>query len=95
MNGKTLTLIEVLGFKIKVNISWIFIALLLSWALAQGYFPTVYEGLAQITYWWMGVVAVLGLFASIVLHELAHSVVALDTPMLYFPFTHASAPVTC
>ena len=76
MNGKTLTLIEVFGFKIKVNISWVFIALLLSWALAQGYFPTVYEGLTQITYWWMGVVAVLGLFLSIVLHELAHSVVA-------------------
>jgi len=50
--------------------------MLLSWALAQGYFPTVYEGLTKITYWWMGVVAVLGLFASIVLHELAHSVVA-------------------
>jgi Zn-dependent protease/CBS domain-containing protein len=76
MNGKTLTLIEIFGFKIKVNISWVFIALLLSWALAQGYFPTVYEGLTRITYWWMGVVAVLGLFASIVLHELAHSVVA-------------------
>ncbi|MHA1165865.1 MAG: site-2 protease family protein [Alphaproteobacteria bacterium] len=76
MTGKTLTLIEVFGFKIKVNISWVFIAMLLSWALAQGYFPTVYEGLTKITYWWMGVVAVLGLFASIVLHELAHSVVA-------------------
>lgn len=76
MNGKNLTLIEVFGFKIKVNISWAFIALLLSWALAQGYFPTVYEGLTQITYWWMGIVAMLGLFLSIVLHELAHSVVA-------------------
>jgi len=76
MNGKTLTLIKILGFKIKVNISWVFIALLLSWALAQGYFPTVYEGLTKITYWWMGVIAMLGLFVSIVLHELAHSVVA-------------------
>ncbi|GBE42357.1 putative zinc metalloprotease Rip3 [bacterium BMS3Bbin10] len=76
MNGKNLTLIEVFGIKVKVNISWVFIALLLAWALAQGYFPAVYEGLTQITYWWMGIVAVLGLFVSIVLHELAHSVVA-------------------
>lgn len=76
MTGKNITLIEIFGFKIKVNISWVFIALLLSWALAQGYFPNVYEGLTKITYWWMGVIAMLGLFVSIVLHELAHSVVA-------------------
>jgi len=76
MNGKNLTLIEIFGIKIKVNISWVFIALLLAWALAQGYFPTVYEGLTRTAYWWMAVVAVLGLFFSILLHELAHSVVA-------------------
>jgi len=76
MNGKHLTLIEVFGIKIKVNISWVFIAVLLAWALAQGYFPTAYEGLSEATYWWMGVVAVFGLFFSILLHELAHSLVA-------------------
>lgn len=76
MNGKNLTLIELFGIKIKVNISWVFIAVLLAWALAQGYFPAAYEGFAQATYWWMGVVAVIGLFLSILLHELAHSLVA-------------------
>lgn len=76
MNGKNLTLIEVFGIKIKVNISWVFIAVLLAWALAQGYFPTAYEGFSEATYWWMGVVAVFGLFLSILLHELAHSLVA-------------------
>jgi len=76
MNGKHLTLIEVFGIKIKVNISWVFIAVLLAWALAQGYFPTAYEGLSEATYWWMGIVAVFGLFFSILLHELAHSLVA-------------------
>lgn len=76
MNGKSLTLIKVFGLDIKVNITWVFIALLLSWALAQGYFPAVYEGFTTATYWWMGVVGVIGLFVSIVLHELAHSLVA-------------------
>lgn len=76
MNGKNLTLIEVLGIKIKVNITWVFIAILLAWALAQGYFPAVHEGLSTIAYWWMGAIAVIGLFLSILLHELAHSVVA-------------------
>lgn len=76
MNGKNLTLLEVMGIKIKVNISWLFIALLLSWALANGYFPTVHEGLTQGAYWWMAIVAVIGLFFSITVHELGHSVVA-------------------
>jgi len=76
MMGRNLTLIEILGIKIKVNISWVFIAVFLAWALAQGYFPTVYEGLSGATYWWMGIVGVLGLFLSILLHELSHSLVA-------------------
>jgi len=74
--GKNLTIGRVLGIEIRINVSWLFIAMLLSWALARGYFPAVHEGLKQIDYWSMGIVAVLGLFLSILLHELAHSVVA-------------------
>ena len=76
MIGASLTLIEVFGIKIRVNISWAFIAILLAWGLAEGYFPTIHEQLPHATYWWMSIVAVLGLFASILLHELAHSLVA-------------------
>lgn len=76
MIGASITLIEVFGIKIRVNISWAFIAILLAWGLAEGYFPTIHEQLPQATYWWMSIVAVLGLFASILLHELAHSLVA-------------------
>jgi len=76
MNGRNLTLATVAGIEIRVNISWIFIAILLSWALAQGYFPLVHEGLQQIDYWSLAIIAVLGLFASILVHELAHSLVA-------------------
>jgi len=76
MIGASITLIEVFGIKIRVNISWAFIAILLAWGLAEGYFPTIHEQLPHATYWWMSIVAVLGLFASILLHELAHSLVA-------------------
>ena len=76
MIGASITLIEVFGIKIRVNISWAFIAILLAWGLAEGYFPTINEKLPEATYWWMSIVAVLGLFASILLHELAHSLVA-------------------
>ena len=76
MLGGNLKLTTLFGIAIKVNVSWVFIAVLLSWALAQGYFPLVHEGLQQIDYWSMSIIAVLGLFASILLHELAHSIVA-------------------
>ena len=76
MPGYNITLFKIFGLEIRVNISWAFIAVLLAWSLAQGYFPSVYEGLPELTYWWMGIAGVIGLFASIVLHELAHSLVA-------------------
>lgn len=76
MFGKQTTLFELLGFKVKVDASWLFLALLVTWSLAQGYFPQSYEGFAKTTYWWMGVSGAIGLFASLILHELSHSVVA-------------------
>lgn len=76
MFGKSLTLFEILGFKIKINVSWLFLALLIAWSLAKGFFPELYEGLPPATYWWMALAGLIGLFFSIVFHELAHSLVA-------------------
>lgn len=76
MFGKQATLFELLGFKVKVDASWLFLALLITWSLAQGYFPQNYAGFAAATYWWMGISGAIGLFASLILHELSHSVVA-------------------
>jgi Zn-dependent protease len=76
MFGRNMLLFEILGFKVQVNLTWVFVALLIALSLAVGFFPQVYEGLPPSVYWWMAVAAVIGLFFSIVLHELAHSVVA-------------------
>lgn len=76
MFGSSITLFRVFGLEIKVNPSWVFIALLLAWSLAAGYFPSVHEGLPRATYWAMSIIAVAGIFASIVVHEIAHSLVA-------------------
>ncbi|MBZ0218357.1 MAG: site-2 protease family protein [Fimbriimonadaceae bacterium] len=76
MFGPQATLFKIFGFEIKLDFSWVFIALLIAWSLASGYFPSIYEGLPTATYWWMGIVAALGLFFSIVFHELSHSLVA-------------------
>jgi Zn-dependent protease/CBS domain-containing protein len=67
---------RIAGIEIGVHVSWLLVFVLVSWSLAVGYFPATYPGLGTVTYWWLGVVAALGLFASVLLHELAHSLVA-------------------
>lgn len=76
MLGKQATLFELLGFKVRIDASWLFLALLIAWSLAEGFFPSLYPKLAPATYWWMGVAGVIGLFFSLVLHELSHALVA-------------------
>ena len=76
MFGKRISLFKLLGFEVRVDLSWIIIAGLVAWSLAAGYFPVTYPGLSRATYWWMGAAGMLGLFGSIIVHELAHSLVA-------------------
>lgn len=76
MFGSGLTLFKIFGFEIRVDLSFLLIAALVAASLASGYFPAVHEGLARATYWALAVLAVVGIFASIVLHELGHSLVA-------------------
>lgn len=76
MFGSQIKLFRLAGFDVNLDLSWVFIALLISWTLATGYFPALHPGLESTTYWSMGVVGAAGLFLSIVLHELSHSVVA-------------------
>jgi Zn-dependent protease/CBS domain-containing protein len=76
MFGKRVTLFKLFGFEIRIDFSWLVIALLISWTLARNLFPHYYEGFAASTYWAMGITGALGLFASVVFHELSHSLVA-------------------
>lgn len=76
MFGKPVTLFRLLGFEVRADPSWLILALLIVWTLARGYFPAAHPGLAPSTYWWMGGLGAIGLFGSIVLHELSHSLVA-------------------
>ncbi len=69
-------LFRLLGFEVKIDISWILLALLITWTLAVGLFPRTYPDLSRPTYWWMGVAGAVGVFLSIVFHELSHSLVA-------------------
>jgi Zn-dependent protease/predicted transcriptional regulator len=81
--GQPVTLFKMFGFSVRMNFSWLFIAVLITWSLATQVFPDYYEGYSQAAYWLMGLGGMLGLFVSIVFHELCHSLVArrFDLPM--------------
>jgi len=69
-------LFRLLGFDVYVDATWLVLAALVCWTLATAVFPTEVRDLSASVYWWMGGCATIGLFASIVFHELMHSIVA-------------------
>ncbi|MGD9041683.1 MAG: site-2 protease family protein, partial [Desulfobacteraceae bacterium] len=76
MFGKSIKLFRLQGFEVKIDFSWIIIAILVAWSLSTGLFPLRFKNLSTQTYWVMGIVGALGLFLSIIAHEFAHSLVA-------------------
>jgi len=76
MFGQRLPLFRLFGFEVRFDLTWLIFVALIVWSLSVGYFPSMYEGYSALTYFSMAIVGAIGLFASIVLHELAHSLVA-------------------
>ena len=64
------------GFTVWVDVSWLIFAALIIWTLAAGLFPAQAPNLPRAIYWWMGVAGAIGVFFSIVIHELCHSLMA-------------------
>ncbi len=76
MFKNALNLIEVLGFRIRIDPSWFLIAALIVWSLTTAYFPEVLPDQSGIVYLGMSIAAMLGLFISLLIHELSHSLMA-------------------
>ena len=73
MFGNRVTLFKLLGFEVRLDSSWIVLAILITWSLARGVFPAYIEDMPEANYWAMGIAGALGLFLSIIFHELSHS----------------------
>lgn len=67
---------RVRGIPVRIDFGWLLIVAFISWSLASGYFPHVLPSLSTTAYWVQGLTAALLLFASVLLHELAHALVA-------------------
>ena len=68
---------RILGIRIGLDYSWFLVFALLTWLLAQGYYPVEFKNWPSLLYWFMGVLTAIMLFVSVLLHELGHSLVAL------------------
>jgi Zn-dependent protease/CBS domain-containing protein len=77
MRRHTIPLGRVLGIPIGLDPSWFLIFALVTWTLAASYFPSEFNNWPQAQYWIVGAVTAILFFASVVLHELGHSIVAL------------------
>ena len=74
--GSTLRLGKIAGIDVELHYSLFFVLLFFSWSLATNVLPGLNSSWSTPTYWAVGFLAALLLFVSVLLHELAHSVVA-------------------
>ena len=77
MKKMNIPLGRILNIPIELDLSWFLIFALMTWTLATGYYPNEFKNQPVLTYWIIGAVTSILLFASVLLHELGHSVVAL------------------
>ncbi len=71
--GAVVVLFRVRGVPVRVGWSWLLIVGLVLWSLAASLFPSRYPGLGGPTYLAMAAVATILFFASVLLHELSHT----------------------
>lgn len=81
MLKNSVRLFSVAGIEVGVHYSWLIVFGLLTWSLAESFFPQAYRQLTgtplePTTRWILGASASILLFASVLVHELAHSFMA-------------------
>ncbi len=73
---KNLYVGKIKGITIELNSSWFVVVILVSFVFSNFYLPFFYPEWSSAEYWSVGVCIALLLYASILLHELSHSLVA-------------------
>ena len=67
---------RIAGIEIGIHYTWLLALVIFTWLLGQSYFPGTYPGWQTYSYWVAGFLATFILFISVLIHELAHSIVA-------------------
>ena len=67
---------KIAGLEIGIHYTWLLAFALITWTLAEGFFPDAFPGWSLVTYWATGAISALLLFVCVLVHEMAHSLVA-------------------
>jgi Zn-dependent protease len=78
MRKRNIPLGKIFGIQIGLDYTWFLIFALISWSLSTDYFPYVFKGWTEYEYWTVGILTSVMLFVSVLLHELGHSIIALN-----------------
>lgn len=73
----SLQIARVKGIPIRLHYTLIIVFFLITFTVAVHLMPDINPGLSTIEYWSMGIISAIILFISVLLHELAHSIIAL------------------
>ena len=76
--NENLSLGRIAGIHVGLNWSLLVVAALIAWSLATGILPSAAPGQTSSAYWTAGVVSAFVYLASLLAHELAHSIVAMQ-----------------
>ena len=69
---------KIFGIEIHIDASWFIIFILVTWTLAGQYFPSQNPTWSPPLNWSLGIIASILFFASVLAHELSHSLVAIQ-----------------
>lgn len=76
MSLRSIRIGRLAGIPIGVQPLWMVIVVLITWSLGAVYYPDEVSGIAPLAAYGLGLLSALLLFASILLHELGHAVIA-------------------
>jgi Zn-dependent protease/CBS domain-containing protein len=74
----SIKLFSIVGIPVEINASWLIAVAIITWSLATTAYPSFFHLWSEPQYWLAGIVTTLLLFASVLAHELGHSLVALS-----------------
>ncbi len=74
--AKSIPLFRVFGIQVNLDYSWFIVFFLITYTLAEYFYPYYYPNHSFLTYLFFGAISAILLFVSVLLHELAHSLVA-------------------
>lgn len=72
----SLQITKIKGIPIRLHFTLIVVFFLIAWTLSAGLMPEIHPGLTRVQYLIIGILGAITSFTSILLHELAHSIVA-------------------